>query len=60
MKRRFPILLFPILLLSPLLAFAQQSGDPAKPPGAVIAKAAMSPDLKPGSCSTAHSISCGQ
>ena len=39
MKRRFPILLFPILLLSPLLAFAQQSGDPAKPPGAVIASA---------------------
>ena len=39
MKRRFPILLFTILLLSPLLAFAQQSGDPAKPPGAVIASA---------------------
>ena len=39
MKRWFPILLFPILFLSPLLAFAQQSGHPAKPPGAVIASA---------------------
>src|SRR3546814_17551593 len=29
------------------------------PPGVVIEKAAMSPALNPGSCSTAHSISCG-
>ncbi|GHB98626.1 gamma-glutamyltranspeptidase [Thermomonas carbonis] len=39
MKRRFLNLLCPILLLSPLLAFAQQPGSPEKPPGAVIASA---------------------
>src|SRR6187549_1739945 len=39
MKRLFPNLLFAILLGSPLLAFGQQSGNPAKPPGAVIASA---------------------
>jgi len=37
MKRRFQILLSSILLLAPLLAFAQPSGHPAKPPGAAIA-----------------------
>lgn len=31
--------LFAILLMAPLLAFAQQPGNPAKPPGAVIASA---------------------
>ena len=31
--------LFAILFLSPVLAFAQQSGHPGKPPGAVIASA---------------------
>ncbi|HPM57410.1 MAG TPA: gamma-glutamyltransferase, partial [Thermomonas sp.] len=39
MKRRFQILLSSILLLAPLLAFAQPSGHPAKPPGAAIASA---------------------
>ena len=32
----------------------------SSPPWVVMAKAAMSPALKPGSCSTAHSMSCGQ
>ncbi|WP_374356711.1 gamma-glutamyltransferase [Thermomonas sp.] len=39
MKRRFLIRLSSILLLAPLLAFAQPSGHPAKPPGAAIASA---------------------
>ena len=39
MKRLFPNLLFAILSMAPLLAFAQQSGNSAKPPGAVIASA---------------------
>lgn len=39
MKRLLPSTWFVILLLSPLLAFAQQSGQSAKPPGAVIASA---------------------
>ena len=39
MKRLFPNLLFGILLMAPLLAFAQQPGNPGKPPGAVIASA---------------------
>ena len=39
MKRLLPNMLFAMLLLSPLLAFAQQPGTPGKPPGAVIASA---------------------
>lgn len=39
MKRLFSIPLSAILLLAPLLAFAQQAGNPARPPGAVIASA---------------------
>ena len=39
MKRLLPNMLFARLLLSPLLAFAQQPGTPGKPPGAVIASA---------------------
>jgi gamma-glutamyltranspeptidase / glutathione hydrolase len=39
MKRLFPNLSFAILLLAPLLAFAQQPANPGKPPGAVIASA---------------------
>ena len=39
MNGRFLILLSSILLLSPLPAFAQQPGNSAKPPGAVIASA---------------------
>ena len=39
MKRLLSIPLFAILSMAPLLAFAQQSGNSAKPPGAVIASA---------------------
>ena len=39
MKRLLAIRLFAILLMAPLLAFAQQPGKPGKPPGAVIASA---------------------
>ena len=39
MKRLLPMRLLAILLMAPLLAFAQQPGNPGKPPGAVIASA---------------------
>ena len=39
MKRLLSIPLFAILSMAPLLAFAQQPGNSAKPPGAVIASA---------------------
>ncbi|HSD16523.1 MAG TPA: gamma-glutamyltransferase [Thermomonas sp.] len=39
MKRLSPIPLIAILLLAPVLAFAQQPGKSTKPPGAVIASA---------------------